>query len=292
MFKSSYTLFNAFGIPIKVEASLFFLLIYLLLSSGNLMSGLVYAACLLGSILFHELAHSLVAVAFGGRVRDITLQFLGGCAAISEMPRRAWQELLMAAAGPASSFLLAFLAILAGLFGQFRHNSAAGQAVYMLALINIMLGTFNLLPAFPMDGGRMLRATLQFTMSKLRATWIASRIGRALALFMIVTSVLNFFDHPLPVPRIGGMVGDLLYYFLAGGGIFRFLIGIMIYQNAEAEYRMVQMESAAGGGPRGPFAGFPGFGFRREPPPDGDQAVISPPPYERRGGQRADVHRE
>ena len=284
MFKSSYHLFNAFGIPIRADASAIFLVLYLLWAIGSIQLGLIYALVLVVSIVLHELAHSLTAVLFGGRVRDITIQFLGGCAAISQMPRKPHQELLMAAAGPAMSFALAGAAfgIMVGIGRSFVFE--------IMFLTNIMLGVFNLLPAFPMDGGRILRASLQFSMSKIRATWIASRIGKGLAVFMIVSSVLNFFGLKISVPHDAGIAGTLFYYFLAGGGLFRFLIGLMIYQSAEAEYRMVQFEYQ-GSRPRNPFAGF-GFGRRSEPPPADDQVIVSPPPYEKGCGERSDIFRE
>lgn len=285
MFKTSYHLFNAFGIPIKAEASAIFLLMYLLFAMGSIREGLIYALVLVVSIVLHELAHSLTAVVFGGRVRDITIQFLGGCAAISLMPRKPHQELLMAAAGPAMSFALAAAAfgIMVGIGNLFL--------LQIMFLVNLMLGVFNLLPAFPMDGGRILRASLQFSMSKLRATWIASRIGKGLAAFMIISSVLNFIGVRIPVPHGSGIAGTLFYYFLAGGGIFRFFIGLMIYQAAEAEYQMVQFEYQGGSRPRNPFQGF-SFGRKSQPPPVDDQVIVSPPPYEKGRGERSDIFRE
>jgi Zn-dependent protease len=156
---------------------------------------------------------------------------------------------------------------------------------------NIALLIFNLLPAFPMDGGRVLRATLQLRMSKVRATWIASRVGRVLAGAMIFFAGCNILHIPLPRPDFPGVVGDLFWHFLSGGTFLKLFIGLLIFQAAEREYRQVLMEE--GPDRRKPFGGFPFFGrATRTPPPDDGQAVVSPPPYARGGSTRVDVRKE
>ena len=142
-----------------------------------------------------------------------------------------------------------------------------------------------------MDGGRILRSALQVRMSKVRATWIASRIGRGLASIMMFFAVCNMVGIPIPNPRISGFAGHMLWAFLSEGGFLKFLIGLMIYTTAGREYRMVLAE--AGGGRQNPFGGMPFFGSQtRTPPPDDSQAVVSPPPYARGGSTRVDVHKE
>ena len=275
MIKSSYQLCTLFGIPIKLDLSLIVLLFILVTNYGDPIYGIAAGVALLLSITLHELGHSLVAMAFGCRVRDITLMMLGGCASLLSMPRKAWQEFLMAAAGPAVSLALALLglwlphqlAVLKGTPGTFIY--------YQIGWLNLLLFVFNLLPAFPMDGGRILRAFLQqFFMTRLRATWIASRIGRFIAVLMGVSVLYS-------------MWADKFESFM----LVRLLIAYYIYQSAEREYRMVLMEE--GSARRHPFAGFPFFGGgTSQPPPDDGKAVVSPPPYERGGATRVDVHKE
>ena len=287
-----------FGIPIRADMSVLILAAYILLAwGGSVELRLGIAAGLLFSIVWHELAHSLAAMAFGGKVRDITLQLMGGCAAISEMPRKAWQEWIMAAAGPLSSFVLAGILYFTPIFTPLPRFVV--QLFLNLAGINFTLGLFNLMPAFPMDGGRILRASLQSSMSKVRATWIASRIGRAIAIIFIVSGVLNLLHISFPIPATGWFITDLFVLFLTQGSFIKILIGFSIFQSAEMEYRMVLAQEAherqqrGFGGPdlfANPFRGNP---FRPPPPPprDDDSAFISPPPYRGEKRDRLDVRR-
>ena len=275
MIKSSYKLCCLFGIPIYLDVSLIVLMFLLISNYGDPLYGIAAGVALLVSITLHELGHSLVAMLFGCRVRDITLMMLGGCATLMHMPRKAWQEFLVAAAGPLVSLLLG----LSG-FWVARHVPALGRVAqtffyYQVGYLNIILCLFNLVPAFPMDGGRILRSFLQqFFMTRVRATWIASRIGRFVAILMGLSVLYSMLTH-----RVEGFM------------LVRLLIAYSIYQSAEREYRMVLMEE--GGARRSPFGGFPFFGrSTKTPPPDDGKAVVSPPPYERRGTTRVDVRKE
>jgi Zn-dependent protease len=280
MIKSSYHLFTIFGIPIKADLSLLILVFILISNFESPFYGLLAGAVLLFSILLHELGHSLVAIAFGGRVRDITLMMLGGCASILSMPQKAWQEFLMAFAGPAVSLILAIVGFVAT-HTPLKHILATTETTHFIFLymmyINRILFVFNLLPAFPMDGGRILRAFLQqFFMTKVRATWIASRLGRFIAILMGLSVVYSF------------LTKDFNNYLL-----IRLLIAYSIYKAAEQEYQMVLAEEGYNNG--NPFArfGFPFFGrTTRTPPPDDGQAYVSPPPYERGGAKKVDVRKE
>jgi Zn-dependent protease len=107
MIKTTYHLFTVFGIPVKADLSLFILAIILVQSYNDPVYGIAFGVFLLLSVLLHELGHSLVAMAFGCRVKDITLMMMGGCASMLSMPRKAWQEFLMAFAGPLVSLALA-----------------------------------------------------------------------------------------------------------------------------------------------------------------------------------------
>jgi len=280
MIKSSYYLFTVFGIPVKADISLIILAFLFITNFENPFYGLLGGIILLISILLHELGHSLVAIAFGCRVRDITLMMLGGCASLLSIPRKAWQELLMAFAGPAVSLALAILGFVFT-FTPLRHLvgvlDTLSFAFLYLMYINSVLFVFNLLPAFPMDGGRILRAFLQqFFMSKVRATWIASRLGRFIAILMALSVLYSVFTKQFE-----------------GFMLIRLLIAYSIYRAAEEEYQMVLAEEGYSNG--NPFArfGFPFFGrTTRTPPPDDGQAYVSPPPYERGGAKKVDVRKE
>lgn len=295
MLKSSYKLCTAFGIPIYLDISLIILMFLFIRGYNSPLYGLAAGVLLLVSITLHELGHSLTSMAFGCRVRDITLMIIGGRATLENMPRKYWQEFLVAIAGPIVSLVLG----LAGYFlpehlhqtGHISEN-LAGFIFYSVGKLNLGLFGFNLLPAFPMDGGRILRSALQISMTKLRATWIASRIGRILAVSMIFFALCNIFGIKFPNPHLPGIVADLFWFYLSGGTFISILIGWMIFSSAEREYRMVLMEEGAAR--RNPFAGFPFFGgpTTSTPPPDDGKAVVSPPPYARGGATRVDVRKE
>jgi Zn-dependent protease len=255
MIKSSYEIARPFGIPIRLDISLIILLFFFVSRHGSPLYGLAAGVALLLSITLHELGHSLVAMAFGCRVRDITLMMMGGCATLLNMPRKAWQEFLVAAAGPAVSLLLGLFFYMphSGPMADFTKNEIGG--------LNLGLCSFNLLPAFPMDGGRILRAILQqFFMSRVKATWIAARIGQLVALLMAV------------------LVGYLYLNGYHGFNLILLLIAYFIYRSAGQEYQAVLAESHQDG----PFDGFNG--------PPGDEVRISPPPY-RSGREWTDIKR-
>lgn len=282
MFKRSYTLGRVFGIPIYLDTSVIILALFLVFTLGDLFIGLLAAVALLLSIALHELGHSLVAMAFGCKVRDITLMLIGGRATMLSMPQKAWQEFLMALAGPAVSLLLALIGLVLIPMLPFLPRVLEGSFV-IFGYVNLVLGVFNLAPAFPMDGGRILRAFLQqFFMTRLKATWIASRVGRVLAVVFALWNIFAYLHHP---KTFGG------YLFI------RLLLAWYIYRAAEQEYRQVLMEEHGATG--NPFADFMrNFGFGEgaprgsEPPRDDGKVIVSPPPYEQKGGDKVDIHRD
>jgi Zn-dependent protease len=147
--------------------------------------GVVAVVGLFTSIVLHELGHSLVARWYGVRVRRITLWFLGGVAELEEMPRQRGAEAVVGIAGPIVSFVLAaLLGAVAALVGPDARS--AHLVCGYLALVNLMLGTFNLLPALPMDGGRILRSLLAMRMGQARATVVAGTVARVIAVGMVV----------------------------------------------------------------------------------------------------------
>jgi len=279
MFGASFRIARVWGIPIKIHISLILLLVGLALSlglSGNWNEiGLIMALELgvFTSIALHELGHSFVALRKGCRVREITLMFIGGAAQMEDMPRRPMDEFLMAVAGPAVSVVLGFgcwfaggrLGLLADSFWPLpfvRSMAIRCNIVQFIGVVNIGLAIFNLVPAFPMDGGRILRALLASRLGRVRATYVASRMGKLIAILM-------------------GVWG----YYRGAGGWILIAIAFFLFTTAGREYRMVQLQEIGwrpGVPPQWPF------GPRRGPPPL-DKVIISPPPYEKGPDQKADL---
>jgi len=189
--------------------------------------GLVASLLFFVSILLHELGHAVVARRQGLRTRSITLFVFGGVAQLETDPRDGRAEFWMAAAGPVASLALAGLFYtLASL--PFLGPSAAAVAKY-LALINLMLALFNLVPAFPMDGGRLLRGALWGPLGKARATRIASGAGTLFSFLLIFAGVFSL------------LRGDSL------GGLWYILIGWFIKDASLASYQQVRLDEALRG---------------------------------------------
>lgn len=159
--------------------------------------GAVAAVIFFATILAHELAHSYVAIRYGVRIKSITLMLFGGVASLEEIPRKPRQELVMAFAGPLTSISIG-LASYAGMkaIALASSDSVLFQGTELLlglmAFYNILLAGFNLLPAFPMDGGRMLRSYLATKMSHVEATRKAARAGRYFAIAMGIFGIFTF----------------------------------------------------------------------------------------------------
>jgi stage IV sporulation protein FB len=166
-------------------------------------------------VLLHEFGHALTARHFGIRTRDITLYFIGGVARLEGLGRRPREEVLVALAGPAVNLVIAAALALVFLpFGLALTPDAvleeapahlAGSFVFTLLSANLMLAFFNLIPAFPMDGGRVLRALLQLRLGRLRATEIAARVGLVLAVLVAVFVPLGIYLltgglNPIAIP--------------------------------------------------------------------------------------------
>ncbi|ABS27330.1 site-2 protease family protein [Anaeromyxobacter sp. Fw109-5] len=199
------------GIPIRIHVSFLVVLPFLALGFGRMFGeatriagipperlhgspflwGLGIALALFLSVLVHELAHSLYALRAGGRVQAITLLMIGGVSQISEPPKTGRGEAVMAFVGPLASL------VLGGLF-YVVHRAMAGTAlfdlrfaVFHLAYLNVVLGLFNLLPAFPMDGGRVLRGLLAERVGLLRATRTAAAAGKGFAVLFAIYAVVS-----------------------------------------------------------------------------------------------------
>jgi Zn-dependent protease len=212
----SFKLLTIRGIPIRIHAS--FLLVLVAAVVSGLMNGgdwlrssafmLVLVLLLFACVALHELGHSLVAQQYGVQVRDITLWPIGGVARISRLPAKPYQEFLITAAGPATNLALALLfgalaltwigpdqvlrlAASPRMLNRFLASQAVQPLVLLLAINNLTLALFNLIPAFPMDGGRLLRSILALFLSFRRATLFAALLGQALAIVMAAVGLLN-----------------------------------------------------------------------------------------------------
>jgi Zn-dependent protease/predicted transcriptional regulator len=196
---------------------------------GDVLAGLLLTAALFGIVVLHELGHALAARRYGIRTRDITLLPIGGVARLERMPEDPRQELVVALAGPAvnvalAALLAAFLVPAAALSSLLDFQLVGGSFLGALLLANVVMALFNLIPAFPMDGGRVLRALLALKMEYVAATNVAATVGQAAALLF-------------------GFWG------LMQGPPFLIFIALFVWIAASQEASMVQMRSALGGIP-------------------------------------------
>ncbi|MEW6569664.1 MAG: site-2 protease family protein [Nitrospirota bacterium] len=239
-------LFKLLGFEVRLDLSWLILAILITwsLAQGlfpsyykNLPAGIYWwmgAAGALGlfvSIVFHEFFHSVVARQFGIPMKGITLFVFGGVAEMEDEPPSAKAEFLMAIAGPASSIIIGFIFYLIYLFGKGEGwpIPVLGVLSY-LGLINWVLAGFNMLPAFPLDGGRVLRSALWKWKKKLRwATRIASQIGSSFGLLLIILGIASV------------LTGNLI------GGLWWFIIGIFLRNASQMSYKQVLIRRALEG---------------------------------------------
>lgn len=234
--KGAVRIASAAGIPVLVHWSFGLTLLwvgYLGVSYGLSVQGiLVFIAFILSlflCVILHEFGHALTARRYGVETKDIILFPIGGVARLTKLPKKSFHELVVAIAGPLVNFAIA---IILALIIYFFSNDAfippiqGFEDVYkphnflpLLLTMNLFLGIFNLVPAFPMDGGRILRALLAMKMNRKKATLIASRLGQALAILFTI------------------------YGFLNGEYILAF-IGLFIFFTASQEYKMVKIDYA------------------------------------------------
>lgn len=151
--------------------------------------GVLLALLLFASVLLHELGHVFVARAQGSPVRDVTLMMLGGVSHIEKVSDKPRAEALMAVVGPLVSVGIALVAYVAHLL--FTGAPDVRFGLYYLAQINLVIGVFNLLPAFPLDGGRVLRSVIEPRVGRVRATRVAANVGRIMAALMVLGGLLG-----------------------------------------------------------------------------------------------------
>jgi Zn-dependent protease len=233
--RTTLTLFWIHGIPVRVHAS--WLVVYGLIAwslavgyfprvlpdlpvGAHWATGLLAALLLFVSVFLHELSHTLVARRHGLGVSAITLHIFGGVSELQDEPRSPGMEFWIAIVGPLTSFALAVLTAV----GAWMVQPAAVPAAILgyLALVNTLVGVFNLVPGFPLDGGRVLRAALWRLKGDLRrATEIASRVGSAVAMLLMAVGIFR------------GFRGDFL------GGLWFVLIGVFLRQASASSYQQL-----------------------------------------------------
>ncbi|MFH1185890.1 MAG: site-2 protease family protein [Chloroflexota bacterium] len=190
--------------------------------------GVLYILALFGCVVLHEYGHALMARRFGVKTRDITLYPIGGVARLERIPEKPIEELWVALAGPAvnvviAALLVAYLVATGGLVPSSMLSLTTGDFLPRLLAVNLLLVAFNLLPAFPMDGGRVLRAILAMRMDHVRATQIAATVGQGMALLF---GFIGLFRDPV-----------LLF------------IAFFVWIGAEQEASMARIKHALGGIP-------------------------------------------
>ncbi len=243
MFRSSVKLFKIYGIEIRLDYSWFIIFALIAYYFGFDYFPRVLPALGLGymiiitiittllfffSVLFHEMSHSIVAIKNGVPVKRISLFIFGGMAQIEKEPDTPQSEFVIAIAGPAASF---FLAAVFGIIWAFAKNIGfIGEPVKYLALINIMLGVFNLLPGYPLDGGRVLRSIVwKISGSLKRATFVASTAGRVIGFMIVGVGIFFFF------------AGNLL------NGVWLVFIGWFLQTSSQMSYRQLIFETSIKG---------------------------------------------
>jgi Zn-dependent protease len=203
--RSSLKVVSIFGIEVRIHLTFLLFLVWIWFSYyqvagfAGAVQGVLFILALFACVLLHEFGHAFAARGFGIETPDITLLPIGGVARLNRIPDKPWQELVVAIAGPLVNV------VIAGVLIFVIHTSATlEQLEYLenprvellakLASVNVMLVLFNLIPAFPMDGGRVLRALLAMAMPYARATQIAAWIGQGLA---VVFGIFGIFGNPL-----------------------------------------------------------------------------------------------
>jgi Zn-dependent protease/CBS domain-containing protein len=199
--KWSYRIATVAGIQVRIHLTFLLLLgffAWIYYTEGGpkaAVGGVAFTLLIFLCVLLHEFGHAFAAKAFGIRTPDITLLPIGGVARLERMPANPWQELVIAIAGPAVNVLIAVVVFLI-IGGVFRLDefllidTASGSLLAKLLSVNVLLVAFNLIPAFPMDGGRVLRALLATQMRYAAATQVAARVGQTIAVLFIVASTL------------------------------------------------------------------------------------------------------
>ena len=242
MFGKRITLFKLFGFRVRLDISWLIIVVLIawtlaqnlfphyykgLSTQSYVIMGILGALGLFISIIIHEMSHSLIARKFGLPIKGITLFIFGGVAEMKNEPENAKTELFMAIAGPIASIILGF--IFWGIYLLTKNSELTEVFIgvfHYLWMINFILAVFNLIPAFPLDGGRVLRAILWAWKGKIGwATKIASFIGSTFGFFLIFLGIFSF------------LMGNLI------GGLWWFLIGLFIRNASKLSYRRILIKN-------------------------------------------------
>jgi Zn-dependent protease len=215
----SFKLFDVAGTAVRVHFTFFLLLAWIGAVSwarggpGEAIDGIVFILLLFACVVLHEFGHIVAARRYGIRTPDVTLLPIGGVASLERMPEKPSQEIVVALAGPAVNLVIALVLIVV-LGARFdltqvaQLEQAQTTLVGRMAAANVALLVFNLIPAFPMDGGRVLRALLATGLGYTRATRVAASIGQGLA---VVLAIIGLMGNPL-------LVLVAVFIFLAASG--------------------------------------------------------------------------
>ena len=224
------------GIPVRLHWSFGFVFVWVAyngwqegIATYNILFMEMYVVILFFCVLLHEFGHALMARKYGHQTRDILLTPIGGIARLESISEKPIQEFWIAIAGPAVNVVIAMvlgLIILLVGFSKFfqpgftfpEANASIYSIIPLVMISNIILAVFNIVPAFPMDGGRILRSLLSMKFTRLKATWIAARLGQVLSASFLVYAIYNN------------------QWMLC-------LVGVFIFFTAGAELKQVQWES-------------------------------------------------
>ena len=231
----SFKIARIAGIDVRIHATFFLLLAFMGSAYGReggasaAIAGIVFTCLVFGCVLLHEFGHAIAARRYGIRTPDITLLPIGGVARLERMPDRPIQEIVVAIAGPLVNVVIAaalfvFLVLAGGVPAVSTVPRFDMSLPVRLLIVNVWLVVFNLIPAFPMDGGRILRAVLAMRMDYARATHIAATIGQAAAFGFGLWALLH-------QPMIWQVV----------------LIAVFIYFGAGSEASLAEMKSVSSG---------------------------------------------
>jgi len=246
MLRSNFRLFKIFGIPLEINVSwfiIFGLVSWSLVSfyfpthypsfsvTTHWVMGLVAALLLFVSVILHELGHSIVAKTHGVPIKRITLFLFGGVSQLAKESADPLTEIKIAVAGPAVSYVLMIVFFaLSHVVSRGASPEGVAPVLSYLAYVNGILGTFNLIPGFPLDGGRLLRAIIwKVTGNLRRATYVASKVGGIIGIIFIALGFLLVFR--------GSFIG----------GLWLVLIGFFLRQAAGASYLQVVIDSTLKG---------------------------------------------
>jgi Zn-dependent protease len=237
--KWSIKLGRYLGIDVYVHVTFLLFLAFigssLLMAGGSVrqaVDGVLFFVAVFGCVLMHEYGHALAARRYGIRTRDITLLPIGGVARLERMPDRPMQELWVALAGPAVNVgiiavLLVWMLVRGEGWGRLDLDLTQGSLTTRLLVVNGMLVVFNMIPAFPMDGGRVLRAMLALKMEYARATQIAATLGQGIALVFAFFGLMGL---------LGGVGNPMLLF-----------IALFVWIGASQESGLAQFRSTLSG---------------------------------------------